>query len=84
MLQYDKENEKPRMGWNGKCDSCGVQIEGNPDTDLHYDMSGYPILAYCDKCWNYKEKEEESVFLAVMVLWIVFFVGIIILNMVLK
>lgn len=45
-------------GWDGKCSVCGVQISGNPNEELHYDLGEYGCPAYCKECWDMKEKQR--------------------------
>jgi hypothetical protein len=46
--------------WDGKCSICGVQIDGNPNEELHYDLDEYPAPAYCKTCWDMKEKQRRQ------------------------
>ena len=63
-------------GWDGKCSMCGVQIMGNPDTELHYDFDEYGCPAYCTECWNIREKQRitnglKNPFFVLMVLCLI-------------
>ena len=44
--------------WDGKCSICGVQIDGNPKEELHYDLEEPGSPAYCKECYELKEKQR--------------------------
>lgn len=60
-----------RGEWDGKCSKCGVQIHGNSNEELHYDLEEYGSPAYCKNCWDRKEKERMHDALKDPILWII-------------
>ena len=56
--------------WDGKCSVCGVQIRGNPDEELFYDLDELSAPAYCKTCYDMMERERRVEALSSPTLWV--------------